>query len=303
MGVRGLQSFLKQNYSKSTSMEDLLLPKNAKLRIGIDISYYIYKWQGDPEKILQLLSLLQSNSHRFILAFDGRAEDGKQWEAERRRQVRQEELKTASNLQQRIEAGEYSGEEEKKVLERAVQDHQRKGWSLSREARQTLKERLYREKVPMVKAKGESDGLLAAMSASGDVDIVISGDMDLLVMGAKVLWTPVGDGYQFREYVREEILDQLKLTDYQFRSMCAMCFTEASEKLNAIDIQRAYHSMRVFRSLSAIRYKYPQWLDVWPEDDHILYRSTDKVDPWIREDQKPIYRAFVNVEPMPYTDE
>ena len=71
MGVRGLQSFLKQRYSTSKSIEDLLLPKNAKLRIGIDISYYVYRWQGSSEKILQLISLLESNKHRVILCFDG----------------------------------------------------------------------------------------------------------------------------------------------------------------------------------------------------------------------------------------
>ena len=302
MGVRGLQSFLKQRYSTPKTMEELLLPQNAKLRIGIDVSYYVYKWQGNPDKILELIQQLLSNRHRIILGFDGRAEDGKQWEAQRRRAAREEELKSAQEIQAILDnPPETMTDEERKQLERTLQEHQRKGWSLTRETRHMMKQKLYEAKEPMVKAKGEADGLLAAMSACDDVDIVISGDMDLLTMGAKVLWTPVGDGYQFREYNREHILEELGLTDYQFRSMCAMCFTEASEKVNTIDIQRAYQSMKVFRSLTVIRNKYPQWLEVWPEDSHIFFRSVDRVEPWLGEDQEPIYKAFLNCEPMPYT--
>lgn len=302
MGVRGLQSFLKQGYSESKSIEDLLRPRNAKLRIGVDISYYIYRWQGSVEKILEFISLLHSNKHRVILAFDGRAEDGKQWEAQRRRAAREEELKQAEEIRTRLqEEGSDLSDGERKALERSATEHEKKGWSFQREARHALKDALYTAKVPMVKAQGEADGLLAAMSACGDIDIVISGDMDLLAMGAKIQWTPVGDGYQFREYNRDAILQELNLTDYQFRSMCAMCFTEASEKLNSIDIQRAYHSMKVFRSLAVIQKKYPEWLQVWPDDSHIFYRSVDKVEPWLREDQVTIYKAFLNCEPMPYT--
>jgi len=300
MGVRGLQSFLKQRYSESKSIEDLLLPKNAKLRIGIDISYYVYRWQGSSEKILQLISLLESNKHRVILCFDGKAEDGKQWEAQRRRQVREEELKSAEAIQSILDTQNIS-QEERKNLEKSAQDHQRKGWSLTRDARHALKNALYNNKVPMVKAKGEADGLLAAMSSCNDVDIVISGDMDLLTMGATRLWTPVGDGYQFREYERDHILNELSLTDYQFRSMCAMCFTETSEKVNSIDIQRAYQTMKVYRSLSVIQKKFPNWVETWPDENHIFYRPVNSVIPWLKDDQEPIYKAFIDCEPMPYT--
>jgi hypothetical protein len=153
----------------------------------------------------------------------------------------------------------------------------------------------------MVKAKGEADGLLAAMSAKGDLDIVISGDMDLLAMGAKILWTPHEDGLNFCEYNREFILKELNLGDWQFRSLCAMCFTESSQQQNNFPIYQAYQMLKVFRSLSVLKEKYPEWLTVWPDDSHIFYRSVEEVDPWIREDQKHIYKAFLDFEPMPYT--
>jgi len=299
MGVRGLQSFVKQ-YSIPKTIKDLLDPNNSRLKIGIDISFYIYKWQGNVEKILQFIRQLQENKHRILLAFDGRAEDGKSWEAQRRRDIREQERKTASTLYQLLEEDTLT-DEQRTMIEKKALDHQKKGWSLTREVRQALKQRLFIEKIPMVKAKGEADGFLAAASACGDIDLVISGDMDLIVMGAKTVWTPSEDGFEFREYQRDHLLQELQLSDWQLRSMCAVCFTEASEEQNAIDIRQAYHSMKIYRSLTVLQEKHKDWLKVWPDDTHIFYRSVDQVEPWLNEDQIPIYTAFLNCEPMPYT--
>jgi hypothetical protein len=299
MGVRGLQNFVKE-YSNYKTLDDLMKKENTKSRIGIDISFYIYRWQGDIEKILEFVRKLQSNKHHVLLAFDGRAEDGKIWEAQRRREFREQELKNANQILDLLNTEDLT-EDERALLEKRALEHQKKGWSLSRELRQSIKERLYIEKIPIVKAKGEADGFLAAASSCGDLDIVISGDMDLLAMGAKTLWAPINDGYEFREYNRQDILDNLQLGDWQFRSLCALCFTEATQEQNSVTIQQAYQLMRVYRNLTNLKNKYPKVLTVWPDDTHIFYRSIDKVEPWIREDQIDIYKAYLNYEIMPYT--
>ena len=298
MGVRGLQNFIRQ-YSVPRSLEDLLDPKNQRQRIGIDISFYMYRWQGDIERILKFIKSLQENKQHVILAFDGRAEDGKMWEAQRRREAREVELQSANKILQMLETEELS-DEQRFMLERKAAEHQKRGWSLTKDVRHAIKERFYQERIPMVKAQGEADGLLASMSARGDLDIIISGDMDLLAMGARVLWTPLEDCIHYREYNRDEILQELGISDWQFRSLCAMCFTEASQEQNKFNIQQAYQMIKVFRSLTVLKQKYPDWLTVWPDDSHIFYRPVDHVEPWIREDQMNIYKAFMNYAPMPY---
>jgi len=304
MGVRGLQSFIckMKKKNKTRTIKNLLDPTNQRLKIGIDISFYIYKWQGDVEKIVSFIRELQGNKHRILLAFDGRAEDGKQWEAQRRRDARSQELQSAKTIRTLLETEtDNLTEDQRWLLEKKASEHQKKGWSLTKESRQSLKQRLFEEKVPMVKAKGEADGFLAAASSCGELDLILSGDMDLLAMGAKVVWTPTEDGYSFREYNRESILEELGITDWQFRSMCAICFTESSEEQNKFDIYQAYQSIRVFKSLTTLQKKYPDWLQVWPDESHIFYRSVDIVEPWIRDDQLPIYKAFLECQPMPYT--
>lgn len=298
MGVRGLQNFIRQ-YSEPRSLEDLLDPKNQKQKIGIDISFYLYRWQGDIERILKFIKSLQENKHHVILAFDGRAEDGKMWEAQRRRDAREVELQSANKILDMLETEDLS-DEQRFMLERKAAEHQKRGWSLTKEVRHAIKERFYIEKIPMVKAQGEADGLLASMSARGDLDIVISGDMDLLAMGARILWTPLEDCIHYREYNRDGILQELGMSDWQFRSLCAMCFTETSQEQNNFNIQQAYQMLKVFRSLTVLKQKYPHWLTVWPDDAHIFYRPVDRVEPWIRDDQLVIYKAFMNYQIMPY---
>ena len=298
MGVRGLQNFIRQ-YSVPRSLEDLLDPKNQKQKIGIDISFYMYRWQGDIERILKFIKSLQENKHHVILAFDGRAEDGKMWEAQRRRDAREVELQSANKILEILETEDLS-DDQRFMLERKAAEHQKRGWSLTKDVRHAIKERFYIEKIPMVKAQGEADGLLASMSARGDLDIVISGDMDLIAMGARILWTPLEDCIHYREYNRDGILQELGMSDWQFRSLCAMCFTETSQEQNNFNIQQAYQMLKVFRSLTVLKQKYPQWLTVWPDDSHIFYRPVDRVEPWIREDQLNIYKAFMNYQPMPY---
>jgi hypothetical protein len=300
MGVKGLQNFLKK-YSVSRSLNDLLDRKNQKLRIGIDISFYIYRWQADVEKIIDFLRKLEENKHRIILVFDGRAEEGKIWETQRRKEARENEMKSADSIYELLRTEEDITDDQRFLMEQLASQHQKKGWNLTKDVRRSLKERLYVEKIPMVKAKGEADGLLAAMSARGDLDLIISGDMDLLAMGTKTLWTPHEDGLTFSEYDRAKILEELKLGDWQFRSLCAMCFTETCQQQNNFSIQQAYQMLKVFRSLSVLKQKYPEWLTVWPDDLHIFYRSVDQVDSWICDDQRHYYTAFMNCEPMPYT--
>jgi hypothetical protein len=299
MGIRGLQSFMKK-YSRTCDIDELLDPKNAKLRIGIDALFYIYRWQGDVEKFLEFLRRLQANKQHVLLVFDGKAEDSKAMETQKRRETRDAEIKSANQLQELIDTEELTSDE-KFLLESKVKEHKEKGWSMLREERHLFKERLYQEKIPMIKAKGEADSLLAAMSAKGDIDLVISGDMDLVAMGAKLVWAPQEDGYKFCEFDREMILDKLNMTDWQFRTMCAMCFTEAGHEHNSHSVQKVYDMIQRYKSIELLRKKNPSWLNTWPEDNHILYQTIRCIEDKINEAQLQYYKAYMNYEPMPYT--
>jgi hypothetical protein len=81
------------------------------MRIGIDISNYIYRWQGDPLKVLEFLNPLMKYGHKCVLIFDGRAADSKADESLRRKTVRDEELEHANKLKAMLVDGIYTEEQ------------------------------------------------------------------------------------------------------------------------------------------------------------------------------------------------
>jgi len=294
MGVRGLFSFLKP---KSTYLTLESVKESKPLRIGVDISYYIYKWQSSSEKVLAFIESLKP--HKVILIFDGRAPDEKQQETNRRRTIREDDIAMAKTLRESINSVDLT-EQQKAHLERTADQYERRGWQNTKEIRHAFKEILYKNKIPLLKSKGEADSLLVSMAVNGELDVVISGDMDLLVLGLPLQWCPNGDGISFREFRRETILDELGLSDIQFRSFCAMCSTDYTQEEQYLDIRTAYHGIRVFKTIKNVEARHPEWLKEWPSQEHPYFQKTLASLEWVLEEQVSWYKAWLADEPMPY---
>lgn len=298
MGVRGLLSFLKPYGSRLTFDALCAMPPQ---RIGIDISYYLYKWQADKAKILDFLSKLQSAGHRILLVFDGKAEDAKQSESKRRKEVRNEELKSASAILELLNAtGSDLSEEQRTFLLKVANEHERRGWQLTREIRHEVKNFLYEAKIPLMKAVGEADSLLTALAVEGNLNLVISGDMDLVVLGTPQQLVPQGDGYEFVHFHRKQILGSLRIYDDQFRTFCAMCSSEYGTASGTLDIRKAYCGIRVYGNMSKLKNAHGDWLEEWPPQNHCFFRDHAKSAPFVREDERDRLEAFLNDMPMPY---
>lgn len=294
MGVRGLYTFLKQQGCNISIGEiNNMQPK----RIGIDISYYMYRMQGDSKKILDFINSLKP--HKILLIFDGRAPNDKQHEHNRRKQLREDDLMTAKALRESLLICELS-EEQRSHLEKKAVEFEKKGWQNTKEIRHALKKALYDAEIPLLKSKGEADPLLVSLATAAELDIIISGDMDLLVLGVTELWYPLGITNNFCKFDRNKILEDLKLTDMQFRSICAMCCTDYVNTDQKLDILSAYQAMRVYKSLTNIKEKHAAWLSEWPTQSHPFLIGVGNPDLWILDEQISWYNAWKNGEKMPY---
>jgi len=289
MGVRGLFSFLK---SKSDVVHLKDIPPS---RIGIDISYYIYKFQASSEKILNFISECQSYGHKVILIFDGRSSDTKSSEIQKRRGIRDEESSHAKVLREQLDNPELT-EEQHALLKKVIHQHENRGWFCTKEERHTLKKSLYEAYIPMLKSKGEADWLLTSLSVARDIDIVISADMDLLVLGAHEQLIPTQTN-TFRRFKREDILDALGITDTQFRAFCSLCSSEC--EASRTDIRQAYHGIRIYKTIEALKVKHPEWMASWPEESPLLKTYSDPKE-WIREDEEERYKSWKETHTMIY---
>ena len=296
MGVRGLFSFLKP-YGNNINIHTITnMPQQ---RIGIDISYYMYRWQGDSQKVLDFIESLKP--HKIILIFDGRAPSDKQHEHERRKQIREDENTTAKQIRESLSTCTDLSEDQRSLLERKAEEYEKRGWQNTKEIRHAFKTALYKAKVPLLKSKGEADPLLVSLATAGELDIVISGDMDLLVLGLPTLWCPIGTTKNFNAFNREKVLADLGLTDIQFRSFCALCCTDYIHSDQRLEIITAYQSMRIYKSISTIKEKHPNWLKEWPTQSHPFLIGVGNPDLWILDEQLPWYNAWKKGDEIPYT--
>lgn len=297
MGVRGLYSFLKckgtpQTYNDLCSVEPL--------RIGIDASYFIYKFQANSREMLEYLLPLIESGHQCILIFDGQMPQSKQSEVDRRKTDREHELTMASTLKHHLDGSLNLTDQQRSYLMHVIGQHEKRGWQCSREERHQFKELLYESFVPLLKAKGEADELLASLCVHGDVDIVISGDMDLLVLGTPYLFVPQKDPYSFRVFDRDQLLKDINCTDQQFREFCAMCGTEISSRSNSIDIRVACQYILTYRSLARVQKKFPDLLAHWPTIESALLKDLQDPSVYVREEEMQRYECWKQGLTMPY---
>jgi 5'-3' exonuclease len=297
MGVRGLYTFLKQQ-GCSISIDEIT--KMQPKRIGIDISYYMYRLQGDSKRVIDFINSLKP--HKILLIFDGRAPNDKQHEHNRRKQIREDDLSSAKALRESLLTCELS-EEQRSHLEKKAVEFEKKGWQNTREIRHAFKKALYDAEIPLLKSKGEADPLLVSLATASELDIVISGDMDLLVLGVTELWYPLGITNNFWKFDRNKVLADLKLTDMQFRGICAMCCTDYVNTDQKLDILSAYQAMRIYKSVTTIKEKHATWLTEWPSQSHPFLIGVGNPDLWILDEQLAWYNAWKNGEKMPYHDD
>ena len=261
------------------------------------MSYYIYRWQGNAKKVLNLIESLKP--HKVILIFDGKAPDEKQDENNRRREKREDDMNTANILRKSIETIENLSITQRLHLERIAEQYESKGWQNTKEIRHKFKKELYDNHVPILKSKGEADSLLVSLVEYDNIDVVISGDMDILVLGVKYQYCPQGNG-SFRLFERDVILEDLGITDEQFRSFCALCSVDYSSQKVVLDIRNAYHGIRVFKNIQNLKLKHEDWLIEWPSASHPFFQANLKPEEWIKKDELVRYTAWNNNSSMPY---
>ncbi len=298
MGVRGLYTFLK-NYAPIVSFQELSIIPNRKY--GLDISQIIFKYKGDHNKILSYIQMFESANQKILCVFDGKSEEYKQDEMERRNKMREEKAKDAQKIKDLLE--KFSTDlsiQEKKVLEEKYEIFSKSGWQLTQELRHGIKRLLYEKYIPLIKSTVEADSLLAQLSQKRHLDFVISGDMDLLALGTQCLCIPYSTDDRFYLVHRDKFLEFLELDDTSFRQLCALCSTDVKKSRQPPSFQEALPYFQKYKNLETLRAKYPDYVQSWPSDNHIFYRTyTNIEDLIIKEDQERM-KCFQTNQPMPY---
>lgn len=226
MGIKYLNSFLKENCPKSIkciSMSDL-----SGKKIAIDISIYLYKYASENcliENIYLMISIFRHYNITPIFIFDGKPP------AEKKEllQCRRDAKKDAENEYNRLKGclAESITEIDKQEIIANMDVLKKQIVYITKNQINKVKELIVSAGVTYYDALGEADELCAMLAIKERVWACLSEDMDMFVYGCpRVLRYFSLLNHTAVLYCMENILQELKLTQKEFRQLCVLSGTD-----------------------------------------------------------------------------
>lgn len=253
MGIRGLYSFLKP-------IRRTLKVKGNE-RVGVDGNYILYRTYGDVEIFIRWLEEAGVTFDKVYVVFDGGAAAEKEKELEKRREGRATAQEKAGSIRRLLEDSDLEVDE-RGMLEKRLEILERAAWRPTKEIQRAWKQRFEELGVRWEIEKGvEADKVLGRMSAEDKIDAVISGDMDMFLLGIKEVWVPSAN-FSKNEWVclrRGRVLDFLGMTGAQFRDFAIMVGLDERGDLPRAEFILAYHWIRRYGGLEGLRKVHPEF--------------------------------------------
>ena len=219
--------------------------KNKKL--GIDAFSLIFLFRERRDSFQTYLKDLLELGHTLTFVMDKRAQKEKKEVVEQRKDIRSEAKSDASEITTFTQTDEYEGldEQQRKILEKYLELKRRDAWCLYPEYVKWMKGMVMELGIQIVMATEEADTVLA----KGDFDAVISSDSDLLILGAKSLWIPLGQQIKHTEISHTEFMRLVGLSQEQLYELAylAGCDVQPQKFLRiemAIDLLKEYGSIQ-----------------------------------------------------------
>ena len=186
MGVRGVWTLFRHLFK---NVDPLVLGLEHKLKIGIDIFSLAYTHRSSLEALLDLLKKWSlEGGHELVCVWDGVAPKEKQAIVGERRSIRESATDKKKDLEVYLE--EYGGQlndTDIKHLKTAITSLSWQGWHMTNKLKKDIQEQLGPD-VKHVFAEGEADDILLEMAFEKQVDVILTLDSDMFVMGAPRIW-------------------------------------------------------------------------------------------------------------------
>lgn len=228
MGIKNLNSFLRDNCPESikcTSLADL-----SGKKIAVDISIYVYKYTGDDslvENIYLMLATFRYYNIIPIFIFDGKPPAEKKELLQKRRADKKEAENEYNQLKNILNSENSIDEEKKEEIETNMDALKRKFVYVNKEQLEKVKEMIRAYGMTYYDAPGEADELCAMLVAKKKVWACLSEDMDMFVYGCRrVLRYFSLLNHNAILYDTKHILEELGITLKEFREICVLSGTD-----------------------------------------------------------------------------
>lgn len=244
MGIRNLNTFLKENAPNSIKL--INLSELSGKKVAIDISIYMYKFEGENsliENIYLMLSIFKYYNIIPLFVFDGPPPPEKKKLIDKRRELKMAAKKEYEILNLKlINNSESLNENEKQEIFNSMDILKKNFIYLNKNIINDVKNLIRYFGANYIDAPGEADELCALLVIKNKVWACISEDNDMFVYGCnKILKYLSLINHNIVLYDLKDILNELGITQKQLRQICILSGTDYNNPNNPLDEKNPLH--------------------------------------------------------------
>lgn len=286
MGIKDFYKHLKTKYPECFQLVDYSTFKYQRVALDMMNLMYVYKARDDYNwirRVLEFIIYLRSLYVHPICVFDGQSHPLKYTTVEKRKSSREKGKTRVEQLSKSVEHYRQTGEQDE-YMSQFLESHpdfvskltgrpilsqfdfylqrQCKNYSLQLRTVEVdaIKELLRALGIVVLNADHDGEALCSQLSASGQVEVVISNDSDVFFFGCKrVLFKFTEQGGYLIQY--EDILKHLGLSSDEFVDMCLLCGTDFNTSIRGIGFCRALVLIQQYKSIRNPNFPYRDQLD------------------------------------------
>jgi hypothetical protein len=226
MGIRYLNSFLKKTCRNS--IRRIHLGELSSKRIVIDVSIYLYQFEGDGmllDKMKRFITVLNEYNIQPLFVFDGKPPVEKMSTICHRREQRRLAAIECEDVVMRIKTND--AKEDNHQLTAEYIKLRRSSAEITRDKTDSVKQLFDEYNVPYCTAPSEADTICASMVLTNEFWGCMSDDMDMLVYGCRNIIRDLDiESHTARLYVLPDILQELNITYDNFKRVCVIAGTD-----------------------------------------------------------------------------
>ena len=245
MGIKFLNKILRDTCDKS--IWQINISELTGKKIAVDISIYLYKYETTDtllENIYLMLAIFRQYNITPIFIFDGKAPAEKKQLLQKRREDKAAAKNEYNKLKDVLENNADKDEEEKLDIAASMDQLKKQFVHISREKIEKVKELIRAYGATYYDAPGEADELCALLVIKKKVWACLSEDMDLFVYGCnRVLRYFSLFNQTVVLYYTKGILEQLNMTQKEFREICVLSGTDYNINANTNKENNKYNDL------------------------------------------------------------
>jgi flap endonuclease-1 len=262
MGIPRLNKLLLEKCSQQ-SIYNIHLESLQGKKIAVDTSIYLYRFLSDGnfmEQLYLFLSLFKYYRIEPVFIFDGKPPAEKSATIKKRKDIRKEASKEFEELSQLLLT---ATDEEKSEIEKKMSNLKRKmvriTWGYIDKAIELMTAYGFKHYL----APNEADQLCIYLNHIGEVDAVVSDDMDMIVAGCSYVIRSINMGtHEAVFYDTAKILVDMDLTKETFIQIAALSSNDYEITGNkiSISIKRGYEYYQKYKDENTDTITFYEWL-------------------------------------------